>query len=60
MRSHYKLFRINQNKMFKTIIDLVTIIILYILILALLAGVINILLQIKSILFGTFGVVLVR
>ncbi len=55
MRAHYNLFRINQNKMFKTIIDLVTIIILYILILALLAGVINILLQIKSILFGTFG-----
>jgi uncharacterized membrane protein (DUF373 family) len=55
MRAHYNLFRINQNKMFKTIIDLVTIIILYILILALFAGVINILLQIKSILFGTLG-----
>jgi uncharacterized membrane protein (DUF373 family) len=55
MRYHYKLFKINQNNIFKTIIDLVTIVILYILILALLAGVINILLQIKSILFGTLG-----
>ncbi|MFY1110202.1 MAG: phosphate-starvation-inducible PsiE family protein [Methanosarcinaceae archaeon] len=36
-------------------IDLVTIIILYILLLALLVGVINILLDIKSILFGTLG-----
>jgi uncharacterized membrane protein (DUF373 family) len=49
------LLKIDQNNIFKTIIDLVTIIILYILILALLAGVINILLQIKSILFGTLG-----
>ncbi len=55
MRGHYKLLEINQNKIFKTIIDLVTVIILYILILALLSGVINILLQIKSILFGTLG-----
>jgi uncharacterized membrane protein (DUF373 family) len=46
---------INQNKIFKTVIDLVTIIILYILILALLAGVLNILLNVKSILFGTLG-----
>jgi len=55
MRYHYKLLKINQNKIFKAVIDLITIIILYILILALLAGVINILLQIKSILFGTLG-----
>ncbi|KKH38956.1 hypothetical protein DU71_01220 [Methanosarcina mazei] len=45
----------NQNQIFKKIIDFVTVIILYILILALLSGVINILLQIKSILFGTLG-----
>lgn len=55
MRYLYTLLKINQNNIFKTIIDLVTIIIHYILILALLAGVINILLQIKSILFGTLG-----
>ena len=36
-------------------IDLVTIIILYILLLALLVGVINILLDIKSVIFGTLG-----
>ncbi|HII00709.1 TPA: hypothetical protein HA351_03325 [Methanosarcinaceae archaeon] len=46
---------ISQNKIFKMTIDLVTIIILYILLLALLVGVINILLDIKSILFGTLG-----
>lgn len=55
MRGHYKLLGISQNKIFKTIIDLVTVIILYILILALLSGVINILLQIKSIIFGSLG-----
>jgi len=53
--NHYKLLEINQNQIFKKIIDFVTVIILYILILALLSGVINILLQIKSILFGTLG-----
>ena len=36
-------------------IDLVTILVLYILLLALLVGVIHILLQIKSVLFGTLG-----
>jgi uncharacterized membrane protein (DUF373 family) len=46
---------INQNKLFKSIIDLITIVILYILILVLLVGVINILVNIKSILFGTIG-----
>jgi len=55
LRGHYKLLEVDQNKIFKKIIDLVTVIILYILILALLSGVINILLQIKSILFGTLG-----
>src|SRR5512145_163050 len=55
MRAHYNVFKINQNKIFKTVIDLVTVIVLYILILALLSGVINILLDIKSILFGTLG-----
>ncbi len=55
MRGHYKLLEIDQNKIFKKIIDLVTVIVLYILVLALLSGVINILLQIKSILFGTLG-----
>ncbi|MFZ2499879.1 MAG: phosphate-starvation-inducible PsiE family protein [Methanosarcina sp.] len=46
---------IDQDKIFKIIIDLVTIIILYILLLSLLVGVANILLSIKSILFGTLG-----
>jgi uncharacterized membrane protein (DUF373 family) len=55
MRAYYKLFMINQNKIFKTVIDLVTLIILYILLLALLVGVLNILLNIKSLLFGTLG-----
>ena len=55
MKAHYNIFMIDQNKIFKIIIDLVTIIILYVLLLALLAGVTNILLDIKSILFGTLG-----
>jgi len=55
MKAHYNIFMIDQNKIFKIIIDLVTIIILYVLLLALLAGVINILMDIKSILFGTLG-----
>jgi len=55
MKAHYNIFKLNQNEIFKIVIDLVTIIVLYILILALLSGVINILLQIKSILFGTLG-----
>ena len=55
MRAYYNICMIDQNKIFKTIIDLVTLIILYILLLALLVGVINILLNIKSILFGTLG-----
>jgi len=55
MRAYYKLFMINQNKIFKTVIDLVTLIILYILLLTLLMGVIHILLNIKSILFETLG-----
>jgi uncharacterized membrane protein (DUF373 family) len=55
MRAYYKLYMTNQNKIFKTGIDLVALIILYILLLALLVGVLNILLNIKSILFGTLG-----
>ncbi|WP_422545216.1 phosphate-starvation-inducible PsiE family protein [Methanosarcina sp.] len=55
MKAHYKIFMIDQDKIFKIIIDLVTIIILYILLLSLLVGVANILLSIKSILFGTLG-----
>ena len=55
MKPHYKIFMIDQDKIFKIIIDLVTIIILYILLLALIVGVINILLTIKSILFGNLG-----
>jgi uncharacterized membrane protein (DUF373 family) len=55
MRAHYNIFMVDQNKIFKIIIDLVTIVILYILLLALLVGVANILLQIKSILFGNLG-----
>ena len=55
MDTHYKKFMITHDKIFKTIIDLVTIIILYILLLALIVGVINILLAIKSIIFGTLG-----
>jgi len=46
---------INQNKIFKMVIDSVTLIILYILLLTLLMGVIHILLNIKSILFETLG-----
>ena len=44
-----------SEKIFKKIIDFFTIIILYTLLLALLVGVINILLNIESILFGTLG-----
>jgi len=55
MNTRYKIFMITHDKIFKIIIDLVTIIILYILLLALIVGVINILLAIKSILFGTLG-----
>jgi uncharacterized membrane protein (DUF373 family) len=55
VRAHYNIFKINQNKIFKTIIDLVTIVVLYVLLLALCVGVINILLNIKSILLGTLG-----
>ncbi len=47
-------------KIFKTVIDLVTIIILYVLLLALLVGVANVLLNIKLILFRTFGAFLIR
>jgi len=55
VRVHYNIFKINQNKIFKTIIDLVTIVVLYVLLLALFVGVINILMNIKSILLGTLG-----
>ena len=55
MRAYYNIFMINQNKIFKMVIDSVTLIILYILLLTLLMGVIHILLNIKSILFGTLG-----
>ncbi len=55
MRVNYNIFMIDQLKIFKMIISLVTIIILYVLLLALLVGVANILLNIKSILFGTLG-----
>jgi hypothetical protein len=59
MRANYNIFMIDQLKIFKMIISLVTIIILYVLLLALLVGVANILLNIKSILFGTLGGALV-
>jgi uncharacterized membrane protein (DUF373 family) len=55
VKTHYNISEIDQNTIFKMIIDLVTIVILYILLLALIVGVINILLNIKSILFGTLG-----
>ena len=55
MIAYYNIFMLNQNKIFKTVVDLVTLIILYILLLALLMGVLDILLNIKSILFGTLG-----
>jgi uncharacterized membrane protein (DUF373 family) len=55
MRANYNIFMIDQLKIFKMIISLVTIIILYVLLLALIVGVANILLNIKSILFGIFG-----
>jgi len=59
MRANYNIFMIDQLKIFEMIISLVTIIILYVLLLALLVGVANILLNIKSILFGTLGGALV-
>ena len=59
MRANYNIFLIDQLKIFKMIISLVTIIILYVLLLALIVGVANILLNIKSILFGTLGGALV-
>jgi uncharacterized membrane protein (DUF373 family) len=46
---------VSQDKIFKIIIDLVTIIILYILLLSLFVGVIQIFQDISSILFGTLG-----
>ncbi len=55
MKARYKIFMIDQNKIFKVIIDLVTVTILYILLLALLVGVVNILRDVKSIIFGTLG-----
>ena len=55
MKFQYNIYMTNNYKIFKTIIDLVTIIILYILPLARFAGVINILMNIKSILIGTIG-----
>ncbi len=55
MRVHYETYMISQDKIFKIIIDLVTIIILYILLLSLFVGVLHILLDINSILFGTLG-----
>ena len=59
MRANYNIFMIDQLKIFKMITNLVTIIILYILLLALLVGVANILLNIKSIIFETLGGALV-
>ena len=47
-------------KIFEIIIDLVTPIIFYVLLLELLVKVINILLSIKSVLFRTYGVFLVK
>jgi hypothetical protein len=55
MRANYTIFMIDQLKIFKVIIRLVTIIILYVLLLALIVEVANILLNIKSILFMTLG-----
>jgi len=55
MKARYNIFMIDQNKIFKVVIDLVTITILYILLLVLLVGVVNILRDVKSILFGTLG-----
>ena len=59
MRANYNIFMIDQLKIFKVVISLVTIIILYVLLLALIVGVANILLNIKSILFGIIGGALV-
>jgi uncharacterized membrane protein (DUF373 family) len=55
MKARYNIFMVDQNKIFKVIIDLVTITILYILLMALIVGVVNILRDVKSILFGTLG-----
>ncbi len=55
MRANYNIFMVDQLKIFKMIINFITIIILYVLLLALIVGVANILFNIKSIIFGTFG-----
>jgi len=59
MRANYDIFMIDPNKIFKMIINFITIIILYVLLLALIVGVANILFNIKLILFGTLGGVLI-
>ncbi|WP_321419939.1 phosphate-starvation-inducible PsiE family protein [uncultured Methanomethylovorans sp.] len=55
MKDYCKLFILSQNKFFKIAIDLVTIIILYVLLLALIVGVMNTLMDIKPVILGTVG-----
>src|SRR5271169_4831395 len=49
------MFVVDNYKIFRTVIDLVTIVILYMLLLAVLVGVIHILMNLKSLLFVTQG-----
>jgi Predicted membrane protein len=53
MKTHFNLQRLNQKTIFKTITDFVTSIVLYILLLALLVGVLHIVVDIKSLFYGT-------
>jgi hypothetical protein len=55
MRANYNILMRDQLKIFKVIIRLVTILILYVLLLAPIVEVANILPNIKSIPFGTLG-----
>ncbi|ETA68731.1 putative membrane protein [Methanolobus tindarius DSM 2278] len=53
MKTHFNMHRISQKIIFKKVTDFVTSIILYILLLALLVGVANILFDIKSMFYGS-------
>ncbi|WP_321429734.1 phosphate-starvation-inducible PsiE family protein [uncultured Methanolobus sp.] len=53
MKTFFNLQRLNQKTIFKMVTDFVTSIVLYILLLALIVGVLNILVDIKSMFFGS-------
>lgn len=55
MKIQYNMFMVDNFKIFKTVIDLVTIVILCMLPLALLVGMIHIFINLKSLLFVTQG-----